>query len=324
MSSRYHSYYRKSHSGYSKKRMYGSAYHKGITSKYQRYGRTVRLDPGYGVIPRSLPTRQSQMAQVEELRKAGLIPDPTPIEPQIYQITVGRPDVNSTIGDTILGGCNIPVEDWLYVSLDVIIHNYQGEDPNYKGFTWVGFSSSADTINTVTGLNNAKAVVHLMNQTATQYLPYDHYQIVYNCRTGMLKYRLQTYTYSGYPTQYVNWVYNAGGSAVNREDIDNLNNLHSHSTSGAWVLDSCRVVLNTFLTRYLQFGRGRLRYDTGNYNFDEQFTNQGAYTIRDYWQGNTSGDYGCTRIALTYKASVQENRNMEPFSRPESPNILQK
>ena len=65
----------------SRKRMYGSAYHKGITSKYQRYGRTMRLDPGYGIIPRSLPTRQSQMAQIEELRKAGLIPYPSPPGP---------------------------------------------------------------------------------------------------------------------------------------------------------------------------------------------------------------------------------------------------
>ena len=70
------------HSSYSKKRIYGSAYQKGLTTKYQRYGRTVPLDPGYVSIPRSLPTRQSQVAQVEELRKAGLIPQ-CPV-PQLY------------------------------------------------------------------------------------------------------------------------------------------------------------------------------------------------------------------------------------------------
>lgn len=69
----------RSKSYYGKKRIYGSAYQPGQTTKYQRYGRTMRLDPSYINIPRSLPTRQSQLRQVEELRKAGLIPDPVPV-----------------------------------------------------------------------------------------------------------------------------------------------------------------------------------------------------------------------------------------------------
>lgn len=79
-SSRYYSRVPKSaRVRYHRKKLYGSSYQPGKTTQYQRYGRTMRLDPSYSVIPRELPTRQSQLQQVEELRRAGLIPDPTPI-----------------------------------------------------------------------------------------------------------------------------------------------------------------------------------------------------------------------------------------------------
>ena len=89
MSSRsyfYNKHPSRSKSYYGKKKMYGSAYQPGQTTKYQRYGRTMRLDPSYISIPRELPTRQSQLRQLEELRKAGLIPD-GPV-PQVYNYNV--------------------------------------------------------------------------------------------------------------------------------------------------------------------------------------------------------------------------------------------
>lgn len=152
MSSRYNSYHRRSSSGYSKRRMYGSAYQKGITSKYQRYGRTMRLDPGYGVIPRNLPTRQDQLAQIEELRKAGLIPYPEPPTPQIsysYLSRVFISDSTKYLQTAIIEYCqnnNLDISNLINISLSGI---YQANSTVSSGYTNVlellSFSDASPT-----------------------------------------------------------------------------------------------------------------------------------------------------------------------------------
>lgn len=90
-SSRYYPKKRRYHSSYSRKRIYGSSYQPGYTTQYQQYGRTIPLNSAYPVIPTELPTRQSQILQVEELKKAGLIPEPepqrTPLQIKLDNIT---------------------------------------------------------------------------------------------------------------------------------------------------------------------------------------------------------------------------------------------
>lgn len=96
----------RSKSYYGKKRIYGSAYQPGQTTKYQRYGRTMRLDPSYIDIPRSLPTRQSQLRQVEELRKAGLIPSEE-LSPVIKYYNLRIPSNNTAnLNDLLKSGLN--------------------------------------------------------------------------------------------------------------------------------------------------------------------------------------------------------------------------
>ena len=108
MSSRmYYRGNRYSRSAPSRKRLYGSAYQYGKTTKYQRYGRTVPLDPGYANMPNNLPTRQSQLAQLEELRKAGLIPSPELVNLDVQGDLTLTNDLYAARGSTFSAVCPV-------------------------------------------------------------------------------------------------------------------------------------------------------------------------------------------------------------------------
>lgn len=144
MSSRsyfYNKHQSRSRSYYGKKKMYGSAYQPGQTTKYQRYGRTMRLDPGYISIPRELPTRQSQLRQLEELRKAGLIPAPVPPPVPVvynYLADVSMPsyagDQNKGLAQIIYDRCiskGLNVSNLIGVSFSGKIHHNPSSGNGY-------------------------------------------------------------------------------------------------------------------------------------------------------------------------------------------------
>lgn len=87
-SSRYYPKKRRYHSSYNRKRIYGSSYQPGYTTQYQKYGRTIPLNSAFPSIPTELPTRQSQLFQVEQLKKAGLIPEPPEPIPGMFNYTI--------------------------------------------------------------------------------------------------------------------------------------------------------------------------------------------------------------------------------------------
>ena len=130
MSSQYRSYHRRSKSKSSRKRLYGSSYQPGYTSRYQRYGRTYKLDPAYASIPRTLPTRQSQMVQYKELEKAGLVPSPRVVHYDVNDVLTLDQDVYAARGSTFTAICPAIGGNFEYNLLNEYEESHQQRPPS--------------------------------------------------------------------------------------------------------------------------------------------------------------------------------------------------